>query len=193
MSLKKKIGGGHIMSEKNPSDTKFVDEEKLALYGIGVSAGKQLEMRLIWQQKFSEAINKELTGDTPEEKIKNLIKKVRETDTMVQTALTWLAAGSNRDMSIPIRGYTSQAALMETCLLYMLNDCEGRSPVEQQGIALTQEIFVNRHYFKWCKYLLAHTFKEIQLNPTYDRTHVIKTQPAGRGIGIDPNKEADNL
>jgi len=103
----------------------------------------------------------------------------------VQTALTWLAAGSNRDMSVPIRGYTSQAALMEMCLLYMRNDCEGRSEVEQEGIALTQEIFVNRHYFKWCKYLQAHTFKDIQLNPTYDRTHVIKTMSTRGGIGLN--------
>jgi len=173
---------------------KFLPDKQLSDAGLYIATGKQLQQRLKEMDKLTEVIHRKVEGKTSKEKIESLIAKVRDTDKLIRIiGVAWLSAGSDRRVARSIHGYEKLFFYAIRHCQLMLNDLEGRDPVEQQGIAFLTETWINRWFFRNALWLKDMSFFDKHVTPTSDKTIVVHTTQIGRGQGIDLNKEADKL
>ena len=170
---------------KKEKKVDFLREHQMQEYGLHIHTGRQLEMRLEAIKELTKTVHRNLVGATPREKVEDLIKKIREVDTLIrQIGIAWISAGSDQRYRRAVDGYERLLQYALRDCLYMLDDLKGKDPIEQEGIALRLEIWIGNRYFRNALFLKDNSFFDKHVTPTVDKTMVVQAQPPGFGGGF---------
>ncbi|NVM21647.1 MAG: hypothetical protein HWN68_07700, partial [Desulfobacterales bacterium] len=154
--------------------------DQLAQGGIKVYTGEQLKERLAKLEELIEKINRPLQGNTPLDKLQDLLKKIKEVDLFVHvSSMAWARAGSDAKYRRAVSGYESLVQQNIEDITIVISDLKGRDKVEQMSMALYRQLWAGTFYFQFAKFLTSVSFFDKDITPTIDNAIVVPTMQIG--------------